>query len=190
MAGKRDYYAVETQAHRDNYNAKDVEGRTLADARGGTEYWKEMYQAPEVLETGIDTTTLLQNWKRNASTSTVISTTTASTASTFPAPADEDDATTTTAPKGDLLRLSNDAGHYLCEFIYYTSLLEYWRREPKGLAKGERPVVFLHVPGQAEEEDLKRGRIVAIGLIKALVETREGMGKVEEGKGEGFVVGF
>ena len=189
MAGKRDYYAVETQAHRDNYNAKDVEGRTLAEARGGTEYWKEMYQAPEVLETGIDTTTLLQNWKRNTSivTSTTTSTTTKST------PTDPNSATPpgdATQPTGDLLRLSNDAGHYLCEFIYYTSLLEYWRREPKGVSKGERPVVFLHVPGQAEEEDLKRGGIVAIGLIKALVETREGMGKVEEGKGEGLVVGF
>jgi len=180
MAGKRDYYAVETQAHRDNYNAKDVEGRTLAEARGGEGYWREMYQAPEVLETGIDTTILLQNWRKNTSTTTTTTTSSKPITNANPSPIDTNDATpsdATTLPKGDLLRLSHDAGHYLCDFIYYTSLLEYWRREPKGMARGERPVVFLHVPGQADEESLGRGRQVAIGLIRALIETRNEAGR-------------
>lgn len=38
--------------------------------------------------------------------------------------------------------------------------------------KGERPVVFLHVPEGTEEEDLVRGRKVVVALIRALVEGR------------------
>lgn len=63
------------------------------------------------------------------------------------------------------LRPSDDPGRYLCDFIYYTSLVEYWRHD-RG---GTRPVMFLHVPAACEEEDLVRGRRVATGLIEALV---------------------
>ncbi|KAI9876925.1 MAG: hypothetical protein M1830_005281 [Pleopsidium flavum] len=72
------------------------------------------------------------------------------------------------------VRLSDDAGRYLCDFTYYTSLLEFWRRGPEG----ERPVVFLHVPGGFAEEDLVRGREVVVALIRALVEDgKRGSGK-------------
>ena len=40
-----------------------------------------------------------------------------------------------------------------------------WRREPKG----RRPCMFLHVPNGLEEEDIRRGREAALGLIVALV---------------------
>ena len=63
------------------------------------------------------------------------------------------------------LRPSDDPGHYLCDFIYYTSLVEHWRRD----LEGSRPVMFFHVPGGHGEEDLRRGRRVALGLIQALV---------------------
>lgn len=66
------------------------------------------------------------------------------------------------------LRSSDDPGYYLCDFIYYTSLVEYWRRDPNG----PRPVMFLHVPGGYEKEDVERGRQVTLGLISALVESR------------------
>ncbi|MCJ1405051.1 hypothetical protein MMC11_008277 [Xylographa trunciseda] len=71
------------------------------------------------------------------------------------------------------LRLSTDAGHYLCEFIYYTGLVEYWRRDPEG----ERPVMFLHVPKGLEEEDVDKGRRVAEGLIQAVVGSWEAVGE-------------
>jgi len=45
-------------------------------------------------------------------------------------------------------------------------MLQYW----KGDAEGERPVVFLHVPGGTEEVDLVRGRKVVLALIRALAE--------------------
>ena len=63
------------------------------------------------------------------------------------------------------LRPSNNAGHYLCDFTYYACVFEYWRREPRG----QRPCMFLHVPSGLEEEDIERGREVALGLIIALV---------------------
>ncbi|MCJ1384304.1 hypothetical protein MMC17_007420 [Xylographa soralifera] len=78
------------------------------------------------------------------------------------------------------LRLSTDAGHYLCEFIYYTGLVEYWRRD----SEGERPVLFLHVPKGVEAEDVDRGRRVAEGLIQAVVGSWERGGRNEE-KGTG-----
>ncbi|MCJ1436893.1 hypothetical protein MMC27_006275 [Xylographa pallens] len=77
------------------------------------------------------------------------------------------------------LRLSTDAGHYLCEFIYYTGLVEYWRRDPEG----ERPVLFLHVPKGVEAEDVDRGRRVAEGLIQAVVGSWEEGGKNREKNG-------
>ena len=70
------------------------------------------------------------------------------------------------------MRLSDDAGHYLCDFLYYTSLVEYWRRDPRG----KRPVMFLHVPGGVGEEDIVRGRNVTLMLIKALVESMKTRG--------------
>ncbi|KAL8715992.1 MAG: hypothetical protein Q9220_000659 [cf. Caloplaca sp. 1 TL-2023] len=73
--------------------------------------------------------------------------------------------------KSDLMgvdiRPSNDAGHFLCDFIYYTSLVEYWRRDPE--KKKEARVMFLHVPGNIEDLDIEMGRKVAFGLIGAMV---------------------
>ncbi|KAL9600737.1 MAG: hypothetical protein Q9219_002978 [cf. Caloplaca sp. 3 TL-2023] len=63
------------------------------------------------------------------------------------------------------VRTSNDAGRYLCDFIYYASLVEYWRRNPGMKA----PVMFLHVPGKIEELDIEIGRKVTLGLIGAMV---------------------
>ena len=63
------------------------------------------------------------------------------------------------------IRSSSDAGRFLCEFIYYTSLVEHWRRDHHV----GPPVLFLHVPGQSEEVDIQTGRRVAVGLIGAMV---------------------
>ncbi|KAI4247491.1 MAG: hypothetical protein L6R40_001439 [Gallowayella cf. fulva] len=65
------------------------------------------------------------------------------------------------------VRPSKDAGRFLCEFIYYTSLVEYWRRDPEAMA----PVMFLHVPGGIEDYDIETGRKVALGLIGAMVRS-------------------
>ncbi|KAI4116406.1 MAG: hypothetical protein LQ345_003173 [Seirophora villosa] len=85
--------------------------------------------------------------------------------------------------KSDLMgvdvRPSNDAGRYLCDFTYYTSLVEYWRRDPGGKA----PAMFLHVPGKIEDLDIETGRKVALGLIGAMVGSSRRKEKEEEEEG-------
>lgn len=67
------------------------------------------------------------------------------------------------SPSSADVRLSHDAGRYLCEFIYYTSLAQAWREgQPLN-------AVFLHVPGPTDDESLEKGKEVAIGLVKTLV---------------------
>ena len=77
---------------------------------------------------------------------------------------------------GEDVRPSNNAGRYLCDFTYYASMLEYWRRD----ANGTRPCMFLHVPGGWKEKDILRGREVALGLIAACVASQRSRGS--EGK--------
>ncbi len=65
------------------------------------------------------------------------------------------------------VRLSDDAGKYLCDYIFYASMLEYWLQDPSG----ERPCGFLHVPGSAQPEDIVRGTQVALAAITAILES-------------------
>lgn len=66
------------------------------------------------------------------------------------------------------VRISDDPGNYLCGFIYYSSMAWYWGQKTK-----ERPVMFLHVPDLPTEELVAGGREVAVGLIRAMAESRE-----------------
>lgn len=71
----------------------------------------------------------------------------------------------TLAPASADIRISEDAGRYLCEFIFYTSL-------SLALQEGrDRSVAFFHVPSSCRDEDIETGREVAIALIKALVDS-------------------
>jgi pyroglutamyl-peptidase len=70
------------------------------------------------------------------------------------------------SPKSNLnLRVSEDAGHYLCDFIYFSSLAHLWKQQrPK-------KVVFLHVPLHSDEQSIKRGVELVLTLIRSLVES-------------------
>lgn len=63
------------------------------------------------------------------------------------------------------LRISNDAGHFLCDFVYYSSLAH--------LQKANRPrkVVFLHVPSHSTDAFIRQGRELTMNLIRAIVES-------------------
>ena len=181
VAPGRADFALETKARRDGYVKEDVDGETMAgdtfwggsdgNGDGASDEHSEPkgsdapvhgagYGAPKVLGTGVDVGDVWRRWR-----------------SALPDVA---------------LRPSNDAGLYLCEFIYYTGLVEYWRRRGSSRGKegdeggagtedgengasspGGRPVVFLHVPKGVEERDVKKGRSVAVELIRALVESRD-----------------
>lgn len=78
-----------------------------------------------------------------------------------------------TSPEADI-RPSNDPGNFLCGFIYYFSMAWFWKKKAE-----ERPVMFLHVPDCPKPADVAQGRDVAIGLIRALVDSRDKLGVYE-----------
>ena len=51
--------------------------------------------------------------------------------------------------------------------------MEYWRRDPER----DRPVMFLHVPGEHDEEAVQKGVRITSGLILALVQSHLERGK-------------
>ncbi|KAG5983708.1 hypothetical protein E4U55_007389 [Claviceps digitariae] len=63
------------------------------------------------------------------------------------------------------LRISENAGYFLCDWIYYCSLSHLLR------SKRPRKACFLHVPCEASEKQVVQGRQVAINLIRAIVES-------------------
>ena len=103
--------------------------------------------------------------------------------------------TRTTAPaqKAVVVKLSRDAGRFLCEFILMCSLVQRWldattsspspapAPAPAPLSPvDEAPqeslgkVAFLHVPNGTEQADVQRGRMVAESAIRSLVASWEG----------------
>ncbi|KAI9727292.1 MAG: hypothetical protein M1828_006911 [Chrysothrix sp. TS-e1954] len=75
--------------------------------------------------------------------------------------------------RGSDVRISTDAGGYLCEYLYYASLA-YFRHK----GNDQKPwhektnISFLHVPDSLEAEHLAEGKSVAMALIHALVDSR------------------
>ncbi|RAL17674.1 putative pyroglutamyl peptidase type I [Aspergillus homomorphus CBS 101889] len=155
IAATRNYYSVETQAHRDAYLMSDVKDRSGYE--DGERLWREL-GLPAVLTAG----------RASASVpGSGLSSSRSSSAKKYlnPHPPDTEFLTTwqSFARPGMDLRISNDAGRYLCEFIFYTSLSLAYREGQ------DRNVVFFHVPGSCTDEDVAAGKEAAIALIKALV---------------------
>jgi len=73
------------------------------------------------------------------------------------------------------VRISEDAGRYLCDFIYFSSLAHLYR------AGQPRKVVFFHVPSENSEKNFTTGKELLIQLIRSMVES-EVARKVEEPK--------
>jgi pyrrolidone-carboxylate peptidase len=63
------------------------------------------------------------------------------------------------------LRISEDAGHYLCDFIYFSSLAHLYK------AGERRRVLFLHVPSDASEHSIATGRELLLQLVRSVVES-------------------
>lgn len=61
--------------------------------------------------------------------------------------------------------ISNDAGLFLCEFIYYSSMAELYKQGR------DVPVLFWHLPPDADGKDTERGISVATALIRSIVES-------------------
>ena len=148
MAGGRDYYTLETLARRDGYKIKDVD-----DQEGwtvGERRWKSEH-LPETMWTGYNEDDVLARWRGDVART---------------CPGDE----------RAVVRLSRDAGRFLCEFILYTSLALKAKEALTGDARQrerEGKAAFLHVPGGVDDESIARGRKVAEAAIRALVGSWE-----------------
>lgn len=152
MAVTADEYTVEQLGHRDGYHVsrttgletRDVDDKTLKECEeelglAEGEYWCE---CPEILQTTLDVGDILERMYR-------------------PGPGD-----ISQLPEGITVKGSDDAGNYLCDFIYYSSLSHFWKKNGES---GKRPVVFLHVPPESDEGVLQKGREVTMALIRAIV---------------------
>ncbi|CAG7999185.1 unnamed protein product [Penicillium olsonii] len=140
IASPRPHYSVETLAHRDDYLITDVDGR--AGWEDGEKIWRQM-GLPPILIPGRATED-------------------PSSKSSYQPDEEFLDVWRSFAPNSNL-QISKDAGHYLCDFIFYTSM-------SLALQQGhDRNILFLHVPGSSEDADIEQGREVALGLIKAMI---------------------
>ncbi|KAF7504963.1 hypothetical protein GJ744_001544 [Endocarpon pusillum] len=110
MAGGRRHYALETLAHRDGYTIKDVDGVDGIDV--GSRRWQAEC-CPPILEVGWDGVDVLGRWRRELKN-----------ASISPGSVKQ-------GPPPDV-RLSGDAGRFLCDFIFYESLSLRWKEDREG----------------------------------------------------------
>jgi len=135
MATGRKYYSVERRGHRDGYNMKDVDGELLRDAE------RRKVEG--------------ENWIWDGLPEEILS------------DMDVDDIWQRwrAALPGADIRVSEDAGRYLCDFIYYSSLAHLKRKQE------ERRVVFLHVPIDSDPVAVKTGLEITIELIRAIVKS-------------------
>lgn len=150
MASERNYYSIEKQAHRDGYDAHADMNDAKMDKDDGESFWAD---CPQTLETSLAFDDIFQRWRSNLL------------------------GTPNASPDLDniMIRPSLDAGHFLCDFIYYSSLAEHWRKKKDQTCEDdkidERPVMFMHVPCWAGANELKKGRSVTIALVKAMAQS-------------------
>lgn len=135
MASGRKFYSVERRGHRDGYYMKDVNEELLADVERRKMEGK--------------------NWIWNGLPEEILSDTNI----------DDIWRRWRTALPGLDIRISEDAGKYLCDFIYYSSLAYLTQKEEV------KRVVFLHVPTASDEEAVKTGVDITIELIRAMVQS-------------------
>ncbi|KAF2278306.1 peptidase C15, pyroglutamyl peptidase I-like protein [Westerdykella ornata] len=161
LAASRRFFALETCSHSRGYDKiRDVDGRVFSDKAAESLFPAERY--PPVLETSFDTADVLERWKGFLQEPGATASVVGFAQSAMPTPD---------------VRLSNQAGNFMCGFIYWMSLAHYY-----SIREEERPVVFLHVPDLSwSTERMEMGRDVVVALIKALVESRRQVGVVDRG---------
>ncbi|KAF2648604.1 peptidase C15, pyroglutamyl peptidase I-like protein [Lophiostoma macrostomum CBS 122681] len=159
LAAGREFFTLEKGAHGRGYDKiPDVDGGRFTDKAAEKLFPRSEF--PPVLKTSFDVDDVLVRWRANLDPNI-----TAQTSSLERRVSDG---------RPDV-RLSPDAGNFMCGFIYWNSLAHYF-----SIKEDERPVVFLHVPDLSySQEALDQGREVAVALIKALVESKRRVGVVD-----------
>jgi pyrrolidone-carboxylate peptidase len=135
MAGSKPVYCIERRGHRDGYLMPDVDGKLCDDTT------KPLHGRDWVWYG------LPRELKTDLDVEDVL------------------ERWRDNSPDGHNLQISEDAGHYLCDFIYFSSLAHLHRAEEP------RRVVFLHVPSDASDSTVQVGRELVIQLIRSVVES-------------------
>jgi len=142
MAGPRQVYHIEHRGHRDGYILRDVDEELLGDDEVDPISGKPPRDTDDWPWRGLPAE--LTSW--------------------FDMP-DVLRRWRELAPPGNALNVSEDAGRYLCDFIYFSSLAELEKRGR------DRTVVFLLVPSAATAEAVNRGKVLVLALVRAIVES-------------------
>lgn len=147
MASGRAHYSLERLAHRDGYSKNaDVDGKRLAPNAGDLDF----PDCKHILTTTLEYDEVLAGWQRNLCEG-------GAPGSPPLVPAEE----------------SNDPGHYLCDYIYFNSLAWYARRNQQ-VSDGrveDRPVLFLHVPGESDPVTLRKGVAATTALLRSMADS-------------------
>lgn len=147
MASGRKYYCIERYAHRDGYvKNKDLDGKIPPSDEGSTRF----ADCPAKMTTSLDYDNVLLHWQTNV----------------LGLPEDR--------PGCDSeVKESQDAGHYLCDYIYFNSLAHTGRQigNMEGGGRTARPVLFMHVPAESNGDMLERGTAIATELIRAIADS-------------------
>ncbi|KAF2724252.1 peptidase C15, pyroglutamyl peptidase I-like protein [Polychaeton citri CBS 116435] len=155
MASGRKYYAIERYAHRDGYDRNnDLDKRKLPPDDGQKWY----PDCPAKMATSLQFEDVFKRWQSNVNEA--------------PREAFSQQQNQNGNQITDV-RMSYDAGHYLCDFIYFNSLAYFARRsgEIEGGRSPGRPVLFLHVPPESNEDAIMRGRAVTTALVQAMADS-------------------
>lgn len=153
IAPNRRWYAVETRAFRDNYRITDIDEKLGYD--DGEKIWKEKGLPAVMYPLPVDAD--------RASEAKGSEYTGHYQVTPFPPNRHFLQTWQSNAPPGTDVRISDDAGRYMCEFIFYSSLaLAYEERRPQS-------VMFMHIPSATDDASLKLGAEAAVALIKSAV---------------------
>ncbi|KAL2154417.1 hypothetical protein VTH82DRAFT_3093 [Thermothelomyces myriococcoides] len=168
MAGPRPFYNIERRGHREGYKMRDVDGELLEDdgGRGCRRPRQSPGEEPGDGEEGGEGDEgkewIWEGLPAELETALDIE--------------DIHSRWKWHCPRHLDLRISEDAGHYLCDFIYYSSLAHLEK------AGERRRVLFLHVPSDASEHSIAVGREVLLQLIRSVAESELARREKEKSK--------
>ncbi|EGG03431.1 Hypothetical protein MELLADRAFT_37974 [Melampsora larici-populina 98AG31] len=148
------FFKLEQGAHRDGYEKVDVDGIRGCDLEKSVEEgWEDWKEQQTHIATSIDVEELAREVTKKVKVLITLIYKTDR----------ELDALLTIlilAHPAVNVDTSNDAGRYLCEYIFYSSLAHF---------NAHRRVLFLHVPAGLEEEDIAQGRAVLAEIIWTII---------------------
>ncbi|KAH9811071.1 hypothetical protein DFH28DRAFT_1085237 [Melampsora americana] len=154
-------FKLEQGAHRDGYEATDVDGIRGCDLEKTVEEgWEDWNDQQKHIKTSIDVEEMARGVTEKVK---VLITSIYNDDLYFIDGSDCFCGTQVTHPTVNL-DSSNDAGRYLCEYIFYSSLAHF---------KHHRRVLFLHVPTGLEQQDLVQGRAVLEEIIWSILRLHQ-----------------